>query len=808
MPKIRVHPGIAPDSIGSTELEDDSVGSQHVRDDAISYAAQIKDDVIGSEHISDNAIGSGVMVADDVIGSEQIDDDSIHDYHIADDAIGSSAMIDADVVRDYHIADDAIGSQHLANNAVSYPAQIKDNIIGHGELTTGLQGTIAAGSIPPANSIGTTELANDSVGSEHIRDGAIAYGTQVKNRVIGSQHIAYDNIGTFTNVFGSFTTTAANPTGLAYNSEKHRLFNANHSQNYIYEIGTINGNAIGSFPIPGASTPTGLAFASDKNRLWSVCYSGLLGGYYIYEIGTTTGNKIGSLPSPCVFPGGLAFASDNHHLWHGDVVSDYIFEIGTTIGSAIGSFKPSDAGPVQGVAFASDKNRLWYTNDDSNFCYELGTTTGNLIGSFKLPDISPRGLVFASDKNKLWYPDDNHDYIFEMGTVARYSHIRDNAIDWRSIKKNSIGSQHIIDDAVGSSELAAGAVAYSDQIIDDRIGSEHIGNNAISYEAQIKANIVGYGKLTTGLQGTYIKRDGTGSLLADWDAGDHKITARQLESDIATGTQPLIVASTTMVDNFNADAVDDKHVGSAGNKIPLLDSSNIWSADQFFGSVTKLHFRNFGSVYMFSNAPGELTIMATNKVSIGTPGDTELGDGTERDIFPNTDYKMNLGQNDHRFNNLFVKNGTFSGDAEFAGDTIIGGELKGGRMLIHGGEGASITSAAMPKYLRALNAMIMTATRCYCMPRDGSIVGVSATFNEDVHTTNGRISVCVYKNGNNVFQANYNSLGTGDHKLYGTQSRNIGTFIEGDLVALAVERGSWEGTTNDWQALCELQLDT
>jgi hypothetical protein len=52
--------------------------------------------------------------------------------------------------------------------------------------------------------------------------------------------------------------------------------------------------------------------------------------------------------------------------------------------------------------------------------------------------------------------------------------------------------------------------------------------------------------------------DGTVPLTADWDVGSFKITAQQFESDVATGTAPLIVASTTAVPNLNADQVDGK----------------------------------------------------------------------------------------------------------------------------------------------------------------------------------------------------------------------------------------------------------
>lgn len=50
-----------------------------------------------------------------------------------------------------------------------------------------------------------------------------------------------------------------------------------------------------------------------------------------------------------------------------------------------------------------------------------------------------------------------------------------------------------------------------------------------------------------------LKADGTIPLTANWDVGSFKITAQQLESDVATGTAPLVVASTTQVDNLTSE---------------------------------------------------------------------------------------------------------------------------------------------------------------------------------------------------------------------------------------------------------------
>ena len=50
--------------------------------------------------------------------------------------------------------------------------------------------------------------------------------------------------------------------------------------------------------------------------------------------------------------------------------------------------------------------------------------------------------------------------------------------------------------------------------------------------------------------------DGTRALTGDWDAGAYEIRAKTLESDVATGTAPLTIASTTLVSNLNADLLD------------------------------------------------------------------------------------------------------------------------------------------------------------------------------------------------------------------------------------------------------------
>jgi hypothetical protein len=55
-----------------------------------------------------------------------------------------------------------------------------------------------------------------------------------------------------------------------------------------------------------------------------------------------------------------------------------------------------------------------------------------------------------------------------------------------------------------------------------------------------------------------LRVDGSLALSANWDAGGYEIRSSAFESDVATGTAPLTVASTTLVANLNADKLDSQ----------------------------------------------------------------------------------------------------------------------------------------------------------------------------------------------------------------------------------------------------------
>lgn len=77
-----------------------------------------------------------------------------------------------------------------------------------------------------------------------------------------------------------------------------------------------------------------------------------------------------------------------------------------------------------------------------------------------------------------------------------------------------------------------------------------------------------------------LRADGSRALTADWDAGPNQIRAETFQSDVATGTAPFVVASTTKVTNLNADLLD----GVEEVDLIRKDGSRAFTGNVDFGS--------------------------------------------------------------------------------------------------------------------------------------------------------------------------------------------------------------------------------
>lgn len=82
--------------------------------------------------------------------------------------------------------------------------------------------------------------------------------------------------------------------------------------------------------------------------------------------------------------------------------------------------------------------------------------------------------------------------------------------------------------------------------------------------------------LVDGIEGTaLVKRDGTTALTANWDVGSFEVRAQTFQSDVITGTAPFTIASSTLVSNLNADQVD----GIEGTALVKRDGTTALTAD-------------------------------------------------------------------------------------------------------------------------------------------------------------------------------------------------------------------------------------
>lgn len=87
-----------------------------------------------------------------------------------------------------------------------------------------------------------------------------------------------------------------------------------------------------------------------------------------------------------------------------------------------------------------------------------------------------------------------------------------------------------------------------------------------------------------------------------------------VDINVATGTAPLVIASTTACTNLNADMVDGRHVSTSGNAVPAMNGANTWSANQTFttsSKVIELSNSTGGTLFSFSITSGNVLTFGT-----------------------------------------------------------------------------------------------------------------------------------------------------------------------------------------------------
>lgn len=205
-----------------------------------------------------------------------------------------------------------------------------------------------------------------------------------------------------------------------------------------------------------------------------------------------------------------------------------------------------------------------------------------------------------------------------------------------------------------------------------------------AYTSQAKkATIVNSGE--TALEFiSVILGDGTVPLADNWDVGSFKITAETFESDVATSTAPLIVASTTKVTNLNVDQTDGFSLDQAvtSGATPTFGNDN-------FTEATDKNYVSDAELVVIGNTSGTNTGDEV-AASTTTAGVVELATTAEIDAAVDTTRAMGVNEfndSDYAAVNVYavllddttdtaVKDGTgdvtWTATGRFSGYNIVG----------------------------------------------------------------------------------------------------------------------------------------
>lgn len=163
--------------------------------------------------------------------------------------------------------------------------------------------------------------------------------------------------------------------------------------------------------------------------------------------------------------------------------------------------------------------------------------------------------------------------------------------------KSSAGGVLSVQSEIDISDDTNLAVSSPITLVDDTVG---LDESAVDHGS--------LGGLSDDDHTIYILADGSRPLTSSWDVGSFSLRGLMFQSDIATGDPPLLVTSTTMVDNLNADLLDDQE-GSY-----YLDSDNFtgteWT-DLTDSGATTLHKHDHGGLDGLSDDDHTIYLLAT-----------------------------------------------------------------------------------------------------------------------------------------------------------------------------------------------------
>ena len=186
------------------------------------------------------------------------------------------------------------------------------------------------------------------------------------------------------------------------------------------------------------------------------------------------------------------------------------------------------------------------------------------------------------------------------------------------------------------------------------------GNANVVTFTSAGANITGYANITGNAN--------VGNLAATQLFASANVTSPQFISNIATGTAPLVVSSTTLVSNLNADLLDgyNSAVANTANTVAVRNSDGNLSANYFVGNGA---FLTGIDTSLISNGNSNVAVAANGNVTISVAGNTGIatftGTGANINGTANVTGNLSAGNVSANIANLTTANVT--------GNVIAGG---------------------------------------------------------------------------------------------------------------------------------------
>jgi hypothetical protein len=383
------------------------------------------------------------------------------------------------------------------------------------------------------------------------------------------------------------------PRDLEFSSDGTKLYVLGNSGNDItqynlstaWDIGTASASS--TFSVGTQETaPYGLFFKPDGTRFF---VAGAKDIVYRYDLSTawdiTTASYVNSFSVTAqeTDPQGISFSSDGTKMYitgtSGDDINQYnlgtAWDITTAVYSTVFNVSAYASAP-QGLAFSSDGTKFWIVGSTFNRIAEFtmstpwsiatasysGAVNVGLLGTYAV--LGSSGIYVNLSQNKAWISDYQNDRVFELSTniaatklygskwlVEPDLHLEQDLVVNKNTRINgslympgyiSVGNM----DVSGTLNVRAALDLADNDVL--RLGSS---DDWEMYHSSTDSN--NYIDLTVG--NLIIRDDGTSGdpVRFTFERTTGNFTASTITSNVATGTAPFSITSTTRVANLNVD---------------------------------------------------------------------------------------------------------------------------------------------------------------------------------------------------------------------------------------------------------------